>query len=59
VGQGRDQVRGLSVLALRAADGLAVIAITSLPPAITVLVHSQAPSTRSSTSALTKAKARP
>ena len=58
VRQGRDQVRGLPVLVLRAADGLAVDAITSRPPACAALVCSQAPRTRSSTSGLTRANAR-
>ena len=58
VRQRRDQVRGLPVLVLRAADGLAVDGDDQPPPACTALVCSQAPRTRSSTSALTSANAR-
>ena len=58
VRQGRDQVRGLPGLALRAADGLAVDGDDQPAPARTALVHSQAPRTRSRTSGLTRAKAR-
>ena len=58
VREGRDQVRGLPGLVPRAADGLAVDSDDQPPLACTALVQSQAPRTRSRTSALTRANAR-
>jgi hypothetical protein len=59
VRQRRDQVRAFpSLLFFVPRTDLPSMAITSLPPACTALVHSQAPGTRSSTSRLTRAKAR-